>query len=186
VSLVTSAFLYNGLANYFQMARVEGRKDSYAKAHHLVTVARVLASVAVLMDTVRLVAKVSLVTALVVTFRRMVHVVVLSGICVPTVRLGTAARAASSAAQPPATVGLNAKVTLALALGTATSHLTELVVARRALRAEEVASGIAALRSDTVAAQRLTARLDVRRRLEHVPLVPTRSRPMALAEEGKV
>jgi hypothetical protein len=105
------------------MARAAGKISSYAKAHPLETVVRFLATAAVLMDIVKLVAKAN----------------------------------------------------LALAPGTARSYLTELVVARTALRAQEVVLEIAALRRDTAAARRLIAQLDVTRRSEHVPLAPPRS-----------
>jgi hypothetical protein len=49
------------------MARVEGRTALYAKSHRKVTAARVLASAAVLMDTVKLGAKVNSVPAPAVT-----------------------------------------------------------------------------------------------------------------------
>ena len=62
------------------MALVEGRTALYAKAHRKVTVARVLASAAVLMDTVKLGAKVNLVPAPAVTSLRTAHAVARLGI----------------------------------------------------------------------------------------------------------
>jgi hypothetical protein len=72
------------------MARVEGRTALYAKAHRKVTVARVLASVAVLMDTVELGAEVNSVPAPAVTSLRTAHAAVPTAVRVLVVPLETA------------------------------------------------------------------------------------------------
>jgi hypothetical protein len=72
------------------MARVEGRTALYAKAHRKVTATRVLASAAVLMETVKLGAKVNSVPASAVTSLRTAHAAVLTAIHMLVVPLETA------------------------------------------------------------------------------------------------
>ena len=105
------------------MALVEGRTALYAKAHRKVTVARVLASAAVLMDTVKLGAKVNLVPAPAVTSLRTAHAVARLGIPALAVPLELAARSTEVTALLLITVRLDAKANSELALGTAKSHL---------------------------------------------------------------
>jgi hypothetical protein len=111
------------------MALVEARTDSYAKAHRKVTVARLLATAAVPLDTVKLGAKVNSVPAPAVTFLRTAHAVVQLDTRVLAVPLETAVQNTGVAALLLTIVLLDARARLALALGVAKSHLTQAVEA---------------------------------------------------------
>jgi hypothetical protein len=110
-----------------------------------------------------------------VNFRLTEHVVARMALRADRVVLEIVALPPDTAAARRLIARLGAKSNLVLALGTAMSHLTELVVGRKALRAAEVVLGIAALRPDTAAAPRRIARLDVRRHLIRVPPALIRS-----------
>jgi hypothetical protein len=116
------------------MARVEGRTALYAKAHRKVTVARVLASAAVLMDTVKLGAKVNSVPAPAVTSLRTAHAVAQLDTRVLAVPLETAARNTAVAALLLVIVKLDARASSELALGTAKCLLMARAVVLTAIR----------------------------------------------------
>lgn len=147
------------------MALVEGRTALYAKAHRKVTVARVLASAAVLMDTVKLGAKVNSVPAPAVTSLRTAHAVARLGIPALAVPLELAARSTEVAALLLITVRLDAKANSELALGTAKSHLMARAAVLTAIRVL-VVSLETAVRNTIVAGLPLTIVLpDARARL---------------------
>jgi hypothetical protein len=167
------------------MARVEGRTALYVKAHRKVIVARVLASAAVLMDTVKLGAKVNSVPAPAVTSLRTAHAVAQLDTRVLAVPLETAARSTEVAALLLITVRLDARASSELALETAKSHLTQAAEARMAIRAKEVLSEIAVLLPDIVAARRRFVRLVAKLLLVHARPAATGSQRTVIAEAPK-
>jgi hypothetical protein len=167
------------------MARVEGRTALYAKAHRKVTAARVLASAAVLMDTVKLGAKVNSVPAPAATSLRTSHAAVLTAIHMLVVPLETAVQNTVVAGLPLTIVLPDARARLALALGVARFHLKQAVEARKTTRAKEMLSEIAVPLPDIVAARRRFVRLVARLLSVHARPAPTISRRMIIAEAPK-
>jgi hypothetical protein len=164
------------------MARVEGRTALYAKAHRKVTVARVLASVAVLMDTVELGAEVNSVPAPAVTSLRTAHAAVPTAVRVLVVPLETAVQNTVVAGLPLTIVLPDARARLARALGVAKSHLKQAVEARTTTRAKEMLSEIAVPLPDIVAARRRFVRLVARLLSVHARPAATISQRMIIAE----
>jgi hypothetical protein len=157
----------------------------YAKTHRKVTVARLLATTAVPMDTVKLGAKVNSVPARAVTFLRTAHAVAQLDTRVLAVPLETAAQNTAAAGLPLTIVLLDARARLAHALGVAKSHLTQAVEARTVIRVKEVLSEIAVLLPDIVAARQRFVRLVARLLLVHARPAATRSQRTVIAEAPK-
>jgi hypothetical protein len=149
------------------MAHVEGRTALYAKAHRKVTVAQVLASAALLIDTVKLGAKVNSVPAPAVTSLQTAHAVAQLNTRVLAVPLETAARSTEVVALPLNIARLDARVSSELALGTAKCLLMARAVVLTAIRVLIVPLETA-VRNTVVAGLPLTiVLLDARARLAH-------------------
>ena len=129
------------------------------------TVARLLATAAVLMDTVKLGAKVNSVPALAVTFLRTAHAVAQLDTRMLAVPLETAARSTEVVALPLNIARLDARANLELALGTAKCLLMARAVVLTAIRVLVVPLETA-VRNTVVAGLPLTiVLLDARARL---------------------
>jgi hypothetical protein len=143
------------------MARVEGRTALYAKAHRKVTVARVLASAAVLMDTVKLGAKVNSVPAPAVTSLRTTHAVAQLDTRVLAVPLETAARNTAVAALLLVIVKLDARASSVHAPAATFLRMAH-AVARLGIPVLTVPLGVVARSTEVVALPLTIARLDAR------------------------